>query len=544
MLTSKHTGRYSRDGRVVEKACGRTPKEMQRIHELLDRWTGANAGAPAGRTALVDHDGTAWSYSAFGAVALAAANRLTEAGVRPGDRIVLVAENCVTYAAMIMAASRLDAWVTLVNGRTGAMELDAIRDHARPRAIVFTPEASPAALAHATRLAAIDLAPLDCGRVLVVPHLEATPEPVEADAGQVAALLYTTGTTGAPKGVMLTHGNLIYVAGASAQIRAMTARDRILGVLPGTHIFALASAFLAGIHAGARIDLQPRFQPQAVLEALADGVTVMPAVPQMYAALLQHLRDHGIDQIDTPALRYISAGGAPLDPDWKRRVEAVFGLTLHNGYGMTEASPSIAATRVGRERTDISVGELLPGQEAYLAPPPGADALADGVGELMVRGPNVMKGYYRNPQETARTLTPDGYLHTGDLARYTDDGAIMIVGRCKELIIRSGFNVYPPEVEAALNTHPDVTQSAVVGRAVPGNEEVLAFVQSASSSLDEAMLKAWLADRLAPYKCPARIIIAPSLPVAATGKVVKARLVENFAAALAAPPAPPRPEKT
>ncbi|MDX1466413.1 MAG: fatty acid--CoA ligase family protein, partial [Halomonas sp.] len=234
------------------------------------------------------------------------------------------------------------------------------------------------------------------------------------------------------------------------------------------------------------------------------------------------------ERLEAPALIYISAGGSPLDSDIKRRVEAVFGLTLHNGYGLTEASPTISQTRIDDRHATNTVGRTLPLLEYRLEPlDTSDDAPADGdeVGELWVRGPNVMKGYFRQPEATRACLTDDGWLNTGDIARFDEDDQLYIVGRSKELIIRSGFNIYPPDVEAVINEHPDVTLSAVVGRQVAGNEEVVAFVQcEPGANLEEAALRAFIAERLAPYKRPTRIVLMDSLPATASGKILKGRL--------------------
>ncbi|MEM1044691.1 MAG: AMP-binding protein [Pseudomonadota bacterium] len=504
---------------------------MRRIHDLLDRWVKADPQ----RLAIIDHDRRNIDFAGFRKALDEAVACLTAHGVRGGDRVLVAAENSLALLAFLFAASRLDAWAIPINARMSAEEIDRIVSHATPRALVFTQAASRSAASHAERWQAVESDPATFGTVMLAGPLEADPEPVHAAAeDQVIALIYTTGTTGNPKGVMLTHGNLLYASDASMQVRALNAADHVVGVLPITHIFALSSAFLAAVRAGALIELLPRFDPAAVFSALKAGASAMPAVPAMYPLLFNYAEETGIAQPDAPRLRYLSSGGAPMDPDWKRRVEAFFGVTLHNGYGMTEASPGIATTRVGMERDDISCGPVLPGQEVVIAPPSGADAPADGVGEILVRGPNVMKGYYRNPEETARTIDTDGFLHTGDLGRFSEDGSLFVVGRSKELIIRSGFNVYPPEVEAALNRHPAVTQAAIIGRPVAdGNEEVLAFVQRVpGADIDEAALKTYLHDRLAPYKRPARIVVADDLPTASTGKVLKHRLIETFAGEL------------
>jgi acyl-CoA synthetase (AMP-forming)/AMP-acid ligase II len=249
----------------------------------------------------------------------------------------------------------------------------------------------------------------------------------------------------------------------------------------------------------------------------------------MYARALEYLGRRS-EPFQPRALEYMSAGGAPLDLALKSRVEQVFGNTLHNGYGLTEASPTISQTRIGEHHDTTTVGKLLPGLAARLLDPHGEPVADDAIGELWVRGPNLMKGYYRNPQATAEALSADGWLNTGDLAQFDADGNLFIVGRSKELIIRSGFNVYPPDVEAVLNSHPEVVISAVVGRTVPGNEEVVAFIQPvAGSGLTAEALRAFAAERLSGYKRPSHYIFMEALPATASGKILKSRLAAQAA---------------
>jgi acyl-CoA synthetase (AMP-forming)/AMP-acid ligase II len=220
----------------------------------------------------------------------------------------------------------------------------------------------------------------------------------------------------------------------------------------------------------------------------------------------------------------MSSAGAPLDAATKSTVEAAFGRTLHNGYGITECSPTITLTSLQAPRTDCSVGRLIRGVEARLVGPDGQSAAPNDIGELWVRGPGIMKGYYRAPEETAAAVTEDGWFKTGDLARI-EDGNVFIVGRCKELIIRFGFNVYPAEIEGILNAHPDVARSAVIGKQSGGTEDVLAFVhltEGARATTDE--LSDYAATKLAPYKRPSRIVVVPSMPVSPTGKILKSEL--------------------
>lgn len=488
---------------------------LRRIHELLDR------SAPD-RVAIQDHDGREYSYADLIRLVGEMAGLLRDHGVRPGDRVMVVSENCVTFITAILALSRLDAWALLVNARLTEAEIARLAEVADIRCALFTPEASENARAHAERMQAVTIGSLDCGAVLVSsPRIDSRAEPVEEGPEQAAVLIYTSGTVGEPKGVVLSHGNLLFMCLAASKLRRITPADTTLAVLPGTHIFGLTSVFLAALARGSKLVLMPRFDPEQLLDHLAQGVTICPAVPQIFAAILRHLRERGLDR-PRHSLRYIYAGGAPLDLGLKHRVEAAFGLTLHNGYGQTEASPGIATTRLDKPRGDSSVGLPIPGTEVAIHAPD-----EHGVGELWTRGPNVMKGYYRNPEATRAALTEDGFLRTGDLARQDPDGAIHIVGRLKELIVHSGFNVYPPEVEAVLTAHPAVSTSAVIGMSRRGDEDVIAFV-TAHAEVTEAELRDWTRRHIAPYKVPSRVIIAEALPQAATGKISKSRLLDHF----------------
>ncbi|MDJ0629623.1 MAG: AMP-binding protein [Rhodobacter sp.] len=482
--------------------------------------------APAAHPAIIDHDGAVFSYGQLRAGAKEIAVSLRTHGVRPGDRVMLACENCAAYVGALLALAALDAWILPINARHSAAELDAIAIHSGARAIVFSPAASPDAASHAARLSTAPLGATGLGPLAVTPCEDSAAEPVgpEPDA-RIAALLYTTGTTSAPKGVLLTHANLIWNAETSARLRGMTPGDVVLGVLPGSHIFGFSSTILAALHAGSTLRLIPRFTPEAVLRAFAEGASVLPAVPQMYERVLTHLDRTGAALL-APKLRYISAGGAPLDPDLKAQTEAVFGLTLNNGYGITECAPGVAATRPGHPRSDVSVGTAMEDVELTIDAPD-----AEGVGEILIRSPGVMKGYYRNPHATAAALPEPGLFRSGDLGRIDPDGTVHVLGRKKELIIRSGFNVHPPEIEGMLTRHPDVLQAAVVGRRVGANEEILAFVM-ARGGLTDAALADWLEPRLVAYKRPQRIVIAESLPTAPTGKILKHKLIDHFTAEL------------
>ncbi|MEM9604606.1 MAG: AMP-binding protein [Pseudomonadota bacterium] len=492
---------------------------MRRLHELI-------AHHPAADTAFIDHDGRSVGFGALRAQSIALAEALATHGVRAGDRVVLLAENCALFPVVVFALSRLDAWVTLVNARQSESEVAATVAHAGARCVVCTRHVSAEAAAHAERLGATTLLTLDVGPVVVSPVADTEVEPVDPSDRQVAALMYTTGTTSAPKGVMLSHRNLIFNTVGVAKVWGAMASDDVLCALPMTHIFGFASLMLPAIHAGARVRLHTRYNPASVLDALADGVTVFPAVPQMMSALFAHMDATG-RALHAPAIRRTSTGGAPLDPDLKRRAEAEFGVALANGYGITEAAPTVSTGRPDRPREDNAVGWPLDGIELRIDQPD-----TDGIGEIWIRGENIMLGYYRDPERSLEALTDDGWLRSGDLGRIDDDGALFIAGRLKELIIRSGFNVYPPEVEDMLTRHPAVYQAAVVGRAVPGNEEIVAFVLTDGAVTADAIHR-WLRERLVAYKLPQQLVIVDGFPTAATGKILKHTLLGTFADRLA-----------
>jgi long-chain acyl-CoA synthetase len=498
-----------------------------RISDIIKPW----AERSPDHLALVESSGS-WTYQQLVAAVSEAQRWLLDSGVRPGDRVMLICENCRAFVAILLALSELDAWPALVNARLAAREVDEIRDHCGARRVIYTTSISPHAREHAKRHGAVTQELASLGSIALGPLNEDTlPEPLESDIPQrVAALIYTSGTTGQPKGVMLTHRNLLFVAAVSARIRSLTPQDRLYGVLPISHAVGLSVVLLGALLSGATVSLAWRFDPVAALGALEkDKLTVVLGAPSMFSLLADYAKLKGLKSLRYPALRIISSSGAPLPPSVKSQVESLFGQTLYNGYGVTECSPNISQAVVGEQRTDTSVGKILPGVEVQLVGSDG-ERVGDGeVGELWVRGPNVMKGYYRAGEETAAVINQEGWFNTRDLARLENE-YLFIVGRCKELIIRFGENVYPAEVEAVLNAHPAVVRSAIVGRpaaGADGGEEVIAFVQLAPSSIvSESELARHAAEHLAPYKRPSQILIVPSIPLTPTGKIAKAELAK------------------
>src|SRR3979409_1389583 len=306
----------------------------------------------------------------------------------------------------------------------------------------------------------------------------------------------------------------------------MDSRDKNYIVLPISHIVGI-SLLIMNLMVGGTVRLGPKYDPAALAKAIAEeGITILNGVPATYQRLLEYKTVAGLERLDRGALRIIGVAGAPLDPDLKTRVEQELGLPLSNGYGITECSPGISGVPFDAPRPDHTVGTVLPGIEARLRTLDGIPVAPGEIGELHVRGRNVMRGYYRAPDLTAKVIDSEGWFNTGDLARFDGD-CLYIVGRTKEMIIRSGFNVYPAEVEAVLNSHKYVVQSAVVGRAVDGNEEVVAFVQlMRGSSVKSADLMAFVNPQLTSYKRPSKIIVLDALPATSTGKILKHKLAE------------------
>jgi long-chain acyl-CoA synthetase len=499
----------------------------RRLHLAAERHI---AEAPD-RIALIE-DGRSWTYRELGRNVGDIADRLTALGIRAGDRMIIVSENCIALAGLLLAASRIDAWAIVANPRLSAREIDQIRQHSGARRMFLTRTVSKEAAAHAARLGAESrqIGPLKDIAVSAL-NEDATPEPVEENpAKQIAVLIYTSGTTGTPKGVMLSHENLLISAATTADFRRMDTADKVYVVLPISHIVGI-SLLTMTLMAGGTVRLVSKYDPAALAKAIREeGVTILNGVPATYQRLLEYKALSGLKQLDRGSLRLIAVAGAPLDLDLKCRVEAEFGLRLSNGYGITECSPGISGVRSDSSRSDNTVGTLLQGVEARVRTIDGLPLRPGEIGELHVRGRNVMRGYYRAPDLTAKVIDSEGWFNTGDLARFDGD-RLYIVGRTKEMIIRSGFNVYPAEVEAVLNSHKDVVQSAVVGRPVDGNEEVVAFVQLIRGArTTSADLVDHVREQLAPYKRPSEIIVLDALPATSTGKILKHQLAQSLKA--------------
>jgi len=491
---------------------------MQRIHHLLEERAARTPDA-----VFLHEPGGTTTYAQLQSMADAATQELLDAGVRSTDRVLLVAENCAAHIALIMACSRVGAWSCGVNARMSPGEIAAIAERADARLCCYTTVASEAAARHAHGAGARQTSLEGVMRSATREDARTEPDPALADT---AAIIFTSGTSGTPKGVMVSHRGLLHFGRVSARIRALDGRDRVYAFLPMTHIFGIGTVLMAALTGGASLVLRGSFSPADVLQALAqEQVSNLLGPPTMYARLLAHIEaGHAVPRF--PQLRYVYTGSAPLDPALKQRVERLFGQPLHYGYGLSEYAGSVFLTRTESPRSDTSAGHVVEGGEARIVGPDGNDGAHGDTGEIWLRGPGLMLGYFRDAAATAQVMRPGGWYATGDLGRFGEDGALFVVGRLKEMIIRSGFNVYPAEIEAVIGRFEGVHLCAVIG--VPeadGNEQVVAFIElKPGATLDEAALRAHLAENLSPYKRPARIELIDAMPTTANGKLLKREL--------------------
>jgi long-chain acyl-CoA synthetase len=495
-----------------------------RAYEPVLRW----ARETPDRAAFIGAAGRRLSYGALAAASEQAAAGLAARGVRGGDRVLIVTENSLGAVVLMFAAQRLDAWPAIVNARMSGHEVAAMGQAAAARLAVYVIDNSTAAAAHAAAAGAETIELPGCGRVAFGRiDTGVVAEPVEiANDRQVGLLLFTSGTTGKPKAVMLSHRSLLNTGRSSGEARGIGPDDCLYGMAPLSHTMGATFFVMASVWAGATTRLVPRLDLEDIVRAVTGGeITFLMAVPTLFARLLEHAEKHAVE-LSRHRLTNLIAGGAPLDPTLKRRIETAFALPLGNGLAMTECAP-VLRTPAGIYSAAESVGVPQGNVEIRLVAE-GRDVADGAVGELWVRGPSLMLGYYRDAEANARAFRPGGWLATGDLVRRLESGEYGVIGREKEMIIRSGFNVYPGDVETAIGGHPAVAQCAVIGRpTTDGNEEVVAFVQLLPGrSLSEGELRQHIAPLLAPYKRPGRVIFLDSLPVGPTGKIFKSRLAQ------------------
>jgi long-chain acyl-CoA synthetase len=484
---------------------------------------------PEGAVALVAH-GRTTTYGELRDQVSRLRNGLAGLGLVPGDRVGLVAANNRLFVVAYLAVLSLGAVAVPLNPLSPHPELQRELAAVGARALVVGPVAART-VARLDRSSLPDLqhvvAPLgvDVEGVVTLHDLR-TDEPVpvaERDPHDVAVLVFTSGTAGSPRAAMLTHGNLLAnIDQVQSAPGVQLAGDIVLGVLPMFHIYGLNLVLGLSLAVGSRVVLVERFDPYTTLETVArEGVTVVAGVPAMWSAWASL---PGPLPGTFSSVRLATSGAAALDPLVRRTVRERFDLVVTEGYGLTEASPAVTSG-LGVDAPDGSIGVPLPGLELRLVDvSTGEDALVGDPGEIWVRGPNVFAGYWGDPEASAAAVTPDGWLRTGDVAVVDEQGFLFLVDRAKDVIIVSGFNVYPAEVEEVLVTHPGIAEAAVVGVPHPhSGEAVTAHVVPAAGApeLDEDDVIAFCAQRLARYKCPVTVLVVDELPRGPAGKLLR-----------------------
>ena len=453
-------------------------------------------------------------------------------GIGKGDRIALLCGNGRYFVDLYVAALGLGAVTVPLNPGSPAPEIERELRTVAAKLVVVEPAAAqawsqikPDAVSTIQHVVCTEPGTVAGAHTSFDDLLAADSVPLtDVDPDDLAALIFTSGTAGSPRAAMLSHGNLRSNLEQSSSTDGIRAADVVYGVLPLFHIFGLNVVLGLGLARGATLVLVQRFDPFTALETIRDRkVTIIPGAPPLWLAF-SHMDDAPADSFAT--VRLALTGAAKMPEEAMRRLNERFGLSLLEGYGLTEASPVVTSS-AGMEVKIGSVGKVLDGIQVRLIDEEGNDALQGDAGEIWVKGPNVFKGYLNELEATARVLTADGWLRTGDIAIVDDDGYLYLVDRAKDLIIVSGFNVYPAEVEDVLLDHPDVAECGVIGVPHPHTgEAVKAFVvlQAAARAQEDSLIS-WCLDNLARYKCPSKIMFVDELPRNVSGKLLRRSLI-------------------
>jgi long-chain acyl-CoA synthetase len=453
--------------------------------------------------------GELWERSARAAALLAAR------GVGRGDRVAIQLPNVPAFADFYFGVLRLGAVVVPVNPLLRGAESAYTLADAGARVLIAwheseAPDAGPDP---------VEVIPIvePFGGGVFDAYEPVVEEVLEVDPEETAVILYTSGTTGRPKGAELTHRNLGLNTRAVVDHIEMSADDVLLGTLPLFHSFGQTCTLNASIAVGARLALLTRFDAAAAVELIErEGVTILMGVPTMLAGIA------GAAAGPLPGLRIAASGGAPLPREQAENFERVIGTPVLDTWGLSETSPAATLNRPGSMRVG-SVGRPIDGVEVQAMGDDNEPLPAGETGQLAIRGHNVMKGYWRRPEATAAAITPEGWFLTGDLGRVDEDGFVYVVGRSKDMIIRGGLNIYPREVEEVLHRHPAVSEAAVVG--VPderlGEDVGAAVVLVPGASAEPEELRDWMKQRVAPFKYPRRVWLMDDLPKGPTGKILK-----------------------
>lgn len=475
------------------------------------RWPGLPA---------LEDETRSWSYSDLLRESDACGTHLAAIGVGPGDRVLIVGETCAEVVAAFFGATTAGATAVIISARLAAPEVDRIAVHCAPSVVIHLAGQSELAGEHGLRRGASVSRIPGIGSVLVERFNReggGVPGGMDGSIG-CAAMIYTSGTTGLPKAAMLSHRNLLFAGATQARERGHVPGDLVYCPLPMAHVGGLCAVLLGTIAGGGCLVLRKRFLVEDLVSLLRAGrITVIPGIPAMHLKVLEWTRRAG-RRLEIGRLRLVTTSSSPLALSTKTEVEAMYGMPLQSHYGMTEASAGICQTTIGGSRADVSVGQPFPGIDLRIVGDDGAPMATGEVGEIQVRGAGVFMGYFRDPESTAAAFTDDGWLRTFDLGSRDASGDVFISGRAKDVIKRSGYNIYPVEIEAAISAAPYVVACCVVGCMREGDEEVIAFVElSGGGSVSD--LGEHLRGQLAPYKVPNQIRVLPKLPTLDSGKI-------------------------
>jgi long-chain acyl-CoA synthetase len=466
-------------------------------------------------------DDAAFNYGLLDNASQRVSTMLKSKGVGPGDRVGIMLPNVPYFPAVYYGVLRAGAVVVPMNVLLKGREVAYYLSDSGAKVLFAWHGFMDAAEKGAQEAGDVEVVPVEPGKIegLIFEH-EPDEDVAEVAADDTAVILYTSGTTGRPKGAELTHSNLRQNVSASVHLFSLGVDDVIFGGLPLFHSFGQTCTMNAAISAGACVTLLPRFDPAKALEIIErDACTVFEGVPTMYGALLNH-PDRA--KADVSCLKVCASGGASLPVEVLRGFEEAFGCKILEGYGLSETSPVASFNHPDKERKPGSIGTPLHGVEFRLVDDAGNDVATGEVGEILIKGHNVMKGYWERPEATADAIK-DGWFATGDMAKVDEDGYYFIVDRKKELIIRGGYNVYPREVEEVLYEHPAVREAAVVG--IPhdewGEEVGAAVALKDGESVAAEDLIAFVKEQVASYKYPRQVWFVDELPKGPTGKILK-----------------------
>jgi malonyl-CoA/methylmalonyl-CoA synthetase len=472
------------------------------------------------RPFLTTPDGAALSYGAFVDLAARYAQAMADAGLKPGDRLALQLDKSAEMLAVIAAAIRAGVVFLPLNTAYTAAEVDYFIRDAGARMLLADP-AYAGRLAPVAKAAGVQLETLAPGGAGSFQAAATGLPPVARAPGDLAAFLYTSGTTGRSKGAMLSHDNLLSNARTLVDLWRFGPEDVLLHALPIFHTHGLFVATNVVLLAGASMIFLPKFDAREVMRLLPQATTMM-GVPTFYTRLLA---EPGLTPEAARHMRLFVSGSAPLLAETHRDWHVRTGHRILERYGMTETNMNCSNPYEG-ERRPGTVGQALPGVEVRVCDGTGAELPRGEVGVLEVRGPNVFQGYWNMPEKTAEELRPDGFFITGDLAVMGADGYVTIVGRAKDLVISGGYNIYPSEVEAEIDALPWVLESAVIGLPHPdmGEAVMAVIVPRPGVAPDPEGLAATLSERLARFKLPRAVEVVAELPRNTMGKVQKAAL--------------------